>query len=81
MWQTLEKFDYALERAELWLKAKGHTLTQTRTRTPNPNHNPNPSPNPDPNPNPNPNPNPTQAMGTLMSRQIELGVEGYGGAA
>jgi len=35
VWQTLEKFDYALERAELWLKA----------------------------------------MGTLMSRQIELGVE------
>ena len=35
VWQTLEKFDFALERAELWLKA----------------------------------------MGTLMSRQIELGVE------
>jgi hypothetical protein len=35
VWQTLEKFDFALDRAELWLKA----------------------------------------MGTLMSRQIELGVE------
>ena len=35
VWQTLEKFEFALDRAELWLKA----------------------------------------MGTLMSRQVELGVE------